>query len=415
MKKSLLFLLIILFTSCDQSIDVEYPTVDGSGFLAQTYPLLNESKLVMEGIYEVVDGKEYFGEQVVLKWNGEYLSIFTSKNVGYMILQSGSLDSVIFNYGYWRYGINSETGLVNFYVSSFEGGNKIIAGDTTNLQITVRGAFGDGSNFPDKKFQLKYLRRFSSTVRENNFYILAHRGGGRNSDYLPASENSIEMIALAERLGANGIEIDVHLTKDGIPILYHDSDINLRLTQKSVIWGNIEDFTYAQLRTFIRLKNGELIPSLEEALEYVLENTNIKLVWLDLKSGKNEIPVVADIQQNILRRINPFHRDLQILLGIPSIEKANYMLDYPNYLNVPKICELELLIVREINAGFWAPRWTQGTQLESVRAMHSEGRKVLVWTLDEPAFIESFLRDGEFDGILTNHPTLVAYHYYIKQ
>ena len=368
----------------------------------------------MEGIYKVLEGNEYFGDNVVLKWSGEYLYVFTLKNAGYMVFQAGSLDSVIYCYGYWRYAVNFETGLINFHISSTEGGIKIISGDTTNLEITIKGTFGNGNNFPDKSFQLKFLRTFSDKVKQEDFYILAHRGGGRNSDYLHASENSIEIISLAERLGANGIEIDIRLTKDGIPILYHDSDINLRLTQKSVIWGNIENFTFAQLRTLVRLINGEKIPSLKEALEYVLMNTELRFVWLDLKSDKNEIPAVVEIQKDILTRANSMQRDLKIVLGISTNEKANQMLLYPQYENVPTLCELDLSRVRELSSMVWAPRWTEGLQLESVREIHAEGRKAFVWTLDEPSFIQSFINEGEFDGILTNQPTLVAYHHYIR-
>lgn len=415
MSRLIIFLSAFLFASCGLDVEVEYPVVDGSGFLNQTYPLSDNSKSVMEGVYKVVEGNEFFGDYIVIKWNGENLSVFTNRNAGYMVFRAGSLDSVIFCYGFWRYGAGSETGLINFYISSFEGGNKIIAGDTTNIQITTRGAFGQGNNFPDKSFQLEYLRPFSDNVKQDEFYILAHRGGGRNSDYLQASENSVEIIALAERLGANGIEIDIRLTKDGIPILYHDSDINLRLTQKSVIWGNIEDFTFAQLRTFIKLINGEKIPSLKEALEYVLEHTNLRFVWLDLKSDKNEIPAVIEIQEEILRRAGSLQRDLQVVLGIPSSQKADELLLYPQYENIPTLCELDLSFVRELNSMVWAPRWTQGLQLEEVREIHAEGRKAFVWTLDEPSFIQSFISDGEFDGILTNYPTLVAYHNYIRE
>ena len=405
---------IFLLTACDQSVDVDYPIVDPDDFLSQTTPLTDISKIVMEGVYEVLKGNEYFGNSVVLKWSGDILSVFTYTNVGYMIMGGGSLDSVIFFRGYWRYGTSLETGLVNFKISSFEGGSKIIAGDTTDLQVTAKGAFGNGSNYPDKEFVIRYLRPFSEKVKLNDFYILAHRGGGRNSDYLPASENSIEMIALAERLGANGIEIDVRLTADGIPILYHDPDINLRLTQKSVIWGNIEDFTFAQISTFIRLIHGEKVPSLEDALEYVLEHTKLRFVWLDLKSEKNEIPAVVKIQEQILSKVNPLNRDLQIVIGIPSSDKANNLLSYPGYETIPSLCELTTDFVEQLNSLYWAPRWTQGTQLDLVRAIHTEGKQAFVWTLDEPVFVESFMREGEFDGFLTNHPTLVAYYHYIR-
>jgi glycerophosphoryl diester phosphodiesterase len=415
MKLLVITVLLFLIASCEFVVDVEYPFVDSSGFMNQTDPLSNDSKSLMEGVYKVIEGNEYFGNNIVLKVSGEKLSAFTNKNVGYMIFQAGSLDSVIYCSGYWRFGAGTETGLINFTISSSEGASNILAGDTTNLQIKIRGEFGDGNNPPDKTFQLEYMRPFSDSVKQDNFFILAHRGGGRNSDNLQASENSVEIISLAEKLGANGIEIDIRLTKDGIPILYHDSDINLRLTQKSVIWGNIEDFTFAQLRTFVRLINGEKIPSLEEALEYVLNHTDLRFVWLDLKSERNEIPAVIKIQKDFLRRANSMQKDLQIVLGIPSVEKANQILLHHKYEDVTTLCELGLSFVRELNSIVWAPRWTQGLQLAEVREIHGEGRKAFVWTLDEPVFIQSFINEGEFDGILTNHPTLVAYYHYIRE
>jgi glycerophosphoryl diester phosphodiesterase len=45
--------------------------------------------------------------------------------------------------------------------------------------------------------------------------------------------------------------------------------------------------------------------------------------------------------------------------------------------------------------------------------MQSEGRKVIVWTVDEPQFIQEYINAG-FDGMVTNYPTLVAYYNYIR-
>ena len=47
--------------------------------------------------------------------------------------------------------------------------------------------------------------------------------------------------------------------------------------------------------------------------------------------------------------------------------------------------------------------------------MHDEQRRAFTWTLDGAAFIAEFLRDGEFDGFLTNYPTMVAFLYYMRK
>jgi glycerophosphoryl diester phosphodiesterase len=415
MKKILiLFVSLLLFYSCNNEVDVVTPVVDPSDFLSQTSPLPNIAKPIMEGVYEVTKGNELLGDQVVVKWNRDRLSIFAGKNGGYLVLESGYLDSVIFFFGYWRYSTNTETGAATFYIPADEGGSEIISGDTSFTTIKFIGEYGDGNEFPANPLTLKYKRPFSEEVKQGNFEILAHRGGGRNSDYLGVSENSIEMINIAERFGTTGVEIDARLTKDGVPFIYHDSDINLRLCQKSVIWGNIEDFTWAQLRTLVTLRNGEKIPSLREALEFVLEETNIKVVWLDTKDV-DVVPASIALLTEINERAVNIGRDLKIYLGIPADDIYEEFLAQPNYQEVPSLVELSIEQVREANALIWAPRWTQGTQTSTVQQMQAEGRKVFTWTLDDENYIEQFINEGEFDGILTNYPTIVSYYYYIKQ
>jgi glycerophosphoryl diester phosphodiesterase len=63
----------------------------------------------------------------------------------------------------------------------------------------------------------------------------------------------------------------------------------------------------------------------------------------------------------------------------------------------------------------WAPRWTQGTQNELVALMHSQGRIAWTWTLDNVNWIQEFISEGNFDGILTNYPFLVGYYHYIRE
>jgi glycerophosphoryl diester phosphodiesterase len=365
----------------------------------------------MEGVYTVTEGSELLGNRVVVKWTRDRLSIFAGKNGGYMVLDGGALDSVLFFLGYWRYSTSSETGVANFYISADEGGRTILEGDAG--PITFTGSYGEGTGTAQSRITLTYERPFSETVRAGGFEIMAHRGGGRNSDYLGVSENSVEMIAIAERFGATGIEIDLRLSKDGVPFLYHDNDVNLRLTQKGPIWGNIEDFTWAQLRTLITLRNGEKIPSAEEALTYVLEHTNLRVVWLDTKDI-DVLPSSIAIQREVLRRAEEMGRDLQVYIGLPSQDVYDAFVATPGYDSIPSLCELSTDQATQANSRVWAPRWTEGTQTAQVAAMHDQGRKAFVWTLDEANYIEEFVNNGDFDAILTNYPTILSYYHYIR-
>jgi len=100
---------------------------------------------------------------------------------------------------------------------------------------------------------------------------------------------------------------------------------------------------------------------------------------------------------------------------MPAQDIFDAFIAYPGYQQIPSLCELTIDQVRQANSKVWAPRWTQGTQNSEVQQMHAEGRLAFCWTLDETSYIEEFINEGEFDGILTNYPTIVSYYHYIQQ
>ena len=175
----------------------------------------------------------------------------------------------------------------------------------------------------------------------------------------------------------------------------------------------MSDYTIAQLETFIRLKNGERIPTLKRMLGTILRQTTLRFVWLDSKSS---VPVrlLRDIQHAYEDSARFFGRDLKIVIGLPDGAKVEELLLLPDYQEAVVLCELDVEAVRRTDAEIWAPRWTMGTQNELVEQMHTEGRSVLSWTLDQADYIQEFIQAGNFDGILTNYPSLVAYYYYTQ-
>jgi glycerophosphoryl diester phosphodiesterase len=231
---------------------------------------------------------------------------------------------------------------------------------------------------------------------------------------LPASENTAEIIKLASSFGATGIEIDVRLTKDGVPVLFHDETINERLIQRNGMIGPIENYTYAQLNSLVRLIKGERIPTLREALDVVVYKTPLKYVWLDTKF-KGSIQKERDIQVEYQQKAAAIGRELNITIGIPDQGVLDNFVKLKDYRNIPSVVELTPQDVTNTNAQIWAPRWTLGLQNEEVDKMHSAGRKAYVWTLDVPENISKYFAQGKFDGILTNYPSSVAYYYYAKK
>ena len=293
--------------------------------------------------------------------------------------------------------------------------NKDGAGDLINgivpEQLKITCYYYKGPEKNEKIITLTYNRPLNNSPE--GFKIIGHRGGGRNSDRLFASENSVQMLMIAERLGANAVEIDVKLTKDKIPVLFHDENLSLRLINESYFVGSISNYTYDQLQSFVTLKNGGKIPTLEEALDTVLEKTNIKLVWLDIKS-EGLIADVTKVQKKYVNKAKALKNDLEILIGLPTEEAVNEYMSLKDKKDIPSLCELSIENVRATNAIVWAPRWSLGLQNTESEIMHGDGRRVFTWTLDEQEFIKYYIESGNFDGILTNYPTVVAYEYYIK-
>ncbi|CAN5287164.1 hypothetical protein BH09BAC3_BH09BAC3_37620 [soil metagenome] len=404
--------LLIGVGSCVRENDAFIPVLPNSILKdGDRIPVL--SRPFMEGVYEITKGGNVFGGFAVLKWHGNDFSIFSEAQGCYSVMKAVSLDSVIFMEGYWRYSTNNKTGLVNMRISKQTGAKDILNRVAANPLI--KGVYGLGEALPGVEIELKYLRPFSATVKNSNFYIMGHRSGGRNSDNLPVSENTIEMIRYTQNFGTTGIEIDIRLTKDRVPVIYHDPDLNIRSTTKGPLIGPIEDYTLNQIANYVRLLHGERIPTLDEALTFVVDSTDLRAVWLDMKENPNAVKRVIPVQLKALERARQKNRQIEIWIGLPTSEIIEEYLAFPNHQSVPALCELSLDDVRKTKAVVWAPRWTLGTQVDNVQTMHDEGRKAFCWTIDDQNFLKQFIQEGDFDGLLSNYSAITAFYFYSQE
>ena len=145
----------------------------------------------------------------------------------------------------------------------------------------------------------------------------------------------------------------------------------------------------------------------------IVYETPLRFVWLDTKF-EGSLEGVRQLQQEFHQKAAAIGRQLQIVIGLPTEATLNQFKELPNFTSIPSLSELSIEQTREINARVWAPRFTLGLQNEEVAQIQSEGRKAFVWTLDEPQYVEQFITEGKFDGILSNYPSLIAYHHYAK-
>ncbi|GAB4093684.1 glycerophosphodiester phosphodiesterase [Flaviaesturariibacter terrae] len=355
----------------------------------------------LEGVYRVTAGSEFFGMTAVLKWsytrNGEavqqHLSFFCENDGAYLVCGARSEGPKALLHGYWRKLSASGTGIVRLE----QRGERWV------------GFYGKRNQRPGNLFSLE---RIGPIPALPPFHIIAHRGGARNVDFLPVSENSLAMLLMAARLGATGVEIDIRWTKDEVPVLSHDSFLAFDSVKNSLFKGFIGDHTLAQLRR-IRLRKGGQVPTLREALNAVLYRTPLEVVWLDIKEP-HDLSEVYAMQQEYIAAAAAIDRRLEIFIGVPDKDVRSRFEALPGYRGIPSLCELGPEVADAISADVWAPQYTGGPQPEAVAAQQAQGRRVFVWSLDSPLMISYYLSRSAFDGLVTNAAPVVA-HWWLTQ
>lgn len=99
-----------------------------------------------------------------------------------------------------------------------------------------------------------------SEAKDRAEQVIAHRGYWKTEG---SAQNSISSLNNTHRIGVYGSEFDVHITRDGIVVVFHDDDID---------GIKIENAQYADIKDK-RLANGEGIPTLKEYLEAAKAST----------------------------------------------------------------------------------------------------------------------------------------------
>jgi glycerophosphoryl diester phosphodiesterase len=424
MKKVCCILLCgLFFLSCKKNVEAP-PVPDLTWDLfesaaAQRLPAASFQK--MEGVYTIDQGTEDFGTLAPARWSYTvegtdttyHLSFFLGQDAAYIVCEGRRVDSTILLNGYWRKMVSTATGSIRLTIAKDSGAALLLdtGSHVLNPSVLISGVYSLGNTAPDIPIRLRYTR---TLYRATPFEILAHRCGGRTADLLPASENSVEMTKLAARFGATGIETDVQLTKDGVPIIYHDATLNERLIQKNGLVGPISNYTYDQLYTLVRLTHGEHIPTLREILHTVVYNTPLEFVWLDSKYPES-LQAEKELQAEFLQKAAAIGRKLEIVIGIPDKDVLAQFKKMPGYQNIPSLVEFSPTEATAVSARVWGPQWTLGLQNEEVAAQQAQGRRVFTWTVDIAENVQRYMREGRFDGILSNYPSLTAFYYYARQ
>ena len=234
----------------------------------------------------------------------------------------------------------------------------------------------------------------------NSVKIWAHRGA---NEYAP--ENTLEAFEKAVRLGADGIELDVHQTRDREIVVIHDE----KLDRTSNGRGFVKDFTLKQLRQFDYAKGTAFegkahyaIPTLREVLE-LIRPTGLT-VNIELKT--NVFPYIG-IESRILRMVDELGMSDRIWYSSfnrVSIEKIHLLdpkakvgfLYAETFSGMPILAKnLGLTALHPPFYNLLSPRFLENCK--------ENGLAVNMWTIDKPEELRVCFKAG-VHAVITNYP-----------
>ncbi|MDD6061333.1 MAG: glycerophosphodiester phosphodiesterase family protein [Oscillospiraceae bacterium] len=240
--------------------------------------------------------------------------------------------------------------------------------------------------------------------------IIAHRGANQ---YAP--QNTIPAFQKAIALGADGLETDVHVTRDGALVLCH----NYSIDETSNGLGNISEYTLKDLKSldfgasFSRKFRGTPLPSLDEFLE-LCKRSPLKIMNIELKSPKMDEHGIVRKTLEAVERFGLLDRllissfDPTLLAQAKALEPdCRTALLYPTPQNaIPFYLHPPYGLVQKIGADAVHP-FHGFVSAAMVRHFHKMGVRVHPWTVNSPSAVRKLLVCG-VDGIITDRPRDVA-------
>lgn len=226
-------------------------------------------------------------------------------------------------------------------------------------------------------------------------FIIAHRGASGN-----APENTLVSFRKAMDAGADFLEMDVHLSKDGELVVMHDESVNRTTSGK----GKIRNLTLAEIKNldagswFSKNFEGLVVPALDEVFQ--LANGKIKLL-IEIKGTPEKY---LDIEKKLVEMIYKYNAkswcilqsfDIDFLKNVHAID-AGVSLHYlivGNLIFPSKIPEYIMAV--NPNQNFVSKK--------KVEKLHLQNKKIFVWTVNDEKKMKKLISYG-VDGIITNYP-----------
>lgn len=222
--------------------------------------------------------------------------------------------------------------------------------------------------------------------------LWAHRGShgpaGPLENTLPAFER-----ALAE--GADGVELDVHPSRDGVPLVFHDETLERLVPGDARALAAVDA---AELRA-LALPGGHRMPTLAEVLELLHGRLRINIEIKDAAALDSVLAALPAVPDGVL--LSSFDHDAVRVAAerAPTIPRAALTDAGPRARDA---ADWPLDLLRATRADAWHPHHGLVTRRRVERA-HAHGCSVNVWTVNDAALADRLAALG-VDGVFTDHP-----------
>lgn len=233
--------------------------------------------------------------------------------------------------------------------------------------------------------------------------VFGHRGWSARYP-----ENTMAAFIAALEIGVDGIEFDVHLTKDGEIVVIHDA--NLERTTNGQ--GYVEDYTLAELRQldagswFDESFRGQVIPTLDEVLELIRLHIRPVKMNIELKYGRTPY---AGLGEKVWSKVMAYRLDANTIISSfnhftlrdlkQAFPGAQVAILYTEGLVDPWRYAIFL------DAEGLHP-YHRSFDEQVVRDAHHAGRTVRPYTVNDPSTMEKLMQ-WNVDAIITDHPDVL--------
>ena len=231
--------------------------------------------------------------------------------------------------------------------------------------------------------------------------VWAHRGA---SGYAP--ENTLDAFQKAVEMGADGIELDVQMTKDGKLVVIHDETIE-RVSNGT---GWVKDYTYEELKKFNFNKTHpeyakEEIPTLEQVYR-LMKPTNLT-INVEIKTGIVFYPEIEERVLELTERLDMSDRVIYSSFNHYTIRKIKELKPEAKtgMLYEDGIIDAVDYACDVVKADALHPSGYNVLYPDFLKKCRERGRLLHVWTINEEKHMRLLCEAGA-DAIITNYPDI---------